>query len=559
MARQIAGERKERGAQVVNVAVERTRRPARWGGRLAGRRLTLLAGWAIGAVATATAGAQSTRSTPATDTTRSAAVPVSGVLLDAPVSRTTYRLGPGDMLDIGLLGELTRVYTVSVTPEGSILVPGVGVVRVLGLTLDAAERQVRALLLRFYRNVEVTLSLAQVRSFKMFVLGNVVTPGVRTATAATRVSEVVPPSATLPHRRNILLRRANGDSLSLDLARFLQTGDLSANPMLREGDALIVPIVDRTVSVVGRVSVPGTYEYRPGESLADLLFIANAAGPFPSDAADSVRLVRFVGRDQREFRVFTREQALGAEGRAFTLQPFDAIFVSQVANYKVQKTATVTGQVVRPGTYPIRPETTTVRELVGMAGGLTPDASLVEATLRRLPQTTEVQQARQLQAIPVELLTDDERRILQTRNQSDPTAVVIDFTQLFVEGKQAYDQPLESGDVLTVPVRRNGVTVLGAVSQPGIVQYVPGKGLDYYVELAGGYGRQADRGARTVLKARLGNRVDPRDVSALDPGDQIIIPFREPTQYLRRLQSAVTTAAGLIVSFYTLRQLFRGN
>ena len=493
-----------------------------------------------------------------------------GPLLDAPVSRTAYRIGPGDVLDVALLGDLSRVSPVVVTPEGTVLIPGVGLVRVLGANIDEAERRIRDAVLRYYRNVDVRVSLAQVRSFKVYVVGDVVSPGVRNANAGTRVSEILPDApadATVKHR-NIVLRRASGDSLSIDLLRFRQTGDLSANPTLREGDAVIVPTIDQTVQVYGRVSFPGPYEFRRGETLAELLTVANGAGPFPADAADTIRVTRFVGPEQRDIRAFSRAQATGADGARFVLQPADAVFVPRVANFRVQKTAAVVGQVLRPGTYPIRPETTTVRDLVALAGGFTTEASVADAILRRVPQGSDVQGARQLASVPQDLLSNGERRILQARAQGDTTRVVIDFQSLFARGAAgggALDQTLESGDSLTVPVRRTGVTVLGAVINPGIVPYAPGQGVPYYVRLAGGYARRADRGGQGVLKASDGGRAaarDVRDVRTIDAGDQLVVPFRERSRALQNFQTVATivgTVTGTILSLYTLRQLARGR
>jgi polysaccharide export outer membrane protein len=493
------------------------------------------------------------------------AAPQPGIpLLDAPVSRTEYRLGAGDVVAVAIFGDYNRVEHVPVTPEGTVVIPELGVTRVLGLNLDEAEERVRALVYRFYRNVSVTLTLSQVRTFKVFVVGDVPQPGVRAASAVTRVSEIVPPisgggTGAEVHRRNVLLRRASGESVPVDLARFLQAGDLSANPTLREGDALVVPTIDRTVQVYGRVQFPGIYEYRPGESLAEFLSVVNGGGAFPADAADTIRLSRFVSPQARDIRTISREAALGPEGRALALQPFDAIFVPALANYKVQRTAIILGQVVRPGTYPIRHDTTTVRELVAMAGGFTPEASLVDATLRRLPPSTQGEAVRQLLAIPRELLSEDERRILQIRLSADPTVVVIDFQRLFAEGSDALDQPLQSGDVLNVPARRTGVTVVGAVRQPGIVPYTPGRGVHHYVNLAGGYSRRADWKDTEVLRARSGSREDPREVGSVDAGDQIVVPFRErrdPLQALQTVQGVVGLLSGVLVTILSIERLF---
>ncbi len=472
-----------------------------------------------------------------------------GALLDAPVNRKEYVLGPGDAIDISLFGDLTRMYRVSITPEGTAVIPGIGVARVLGLSLDEAERRVESLVYRYYRNTDVHLNLAEVRQFKVFLVGNVPDPGVRIASAVTRVSEVV------SVRRNILLRRANGDTMRVDLVRFLQTGDLSANPTLSQGDVLNVPTVDETVQVFGRVFFPGTYEHRRGESLAELLSIVNGAGSFPANAADTIRLTRFINRDQREIHAFSRAEALGPKGRGFLLEPFDAIYVAELSNFKQQKTVTIGGQVLRPGTYPIRPDTTTVRELVALAGGFTPEASLVNATLRRhVPGAPAIED---LDKVPAELLSREERQILRIRSQGGEANVVVDFQELFAQGEDAYNQTLRAGDVLDVPRRRDEVVVLGAVRRPGIVQFAPGNSPEHFVSRAGGFSRLADRGDAVVLRASQATRIAAADVSSVDPGDTIIIPFRERRNWIQVLQTTgtiVTTITGLVLSFIAVSQ-----
>ncbi|HEX2188373.1 MAG TPA: SLBB domain-containing protein [Longimicrobiaceae bacterium] len=480
--------------------------------------------------------------------------PVMPSILDAPVSRTEYQLGPGDVLGISVVGAVSRMMTVPVTPEGTLVVPGFGVTRVLGRNLNQAESQVRELVSRLYRDVSVSVTLAQVRTFKVFVVGDVPQPGVRVATSATRVSEVLPEEGghRVP-RRNVLLRRSSGDTVMVDLLRFRQLGELASNPTLREGDALVVPTVDQTVEVRGRVSFPGTYEYRPGESLAELVRIANGGGDFPASSADTVRVTRFVDAQRREFHTFSRAEVVGEPGRRFILRPFDAVYVAWQANYKEQKTATVLGQVDRPGVYPVVPGETTVRELVDMAGGFTPDASLLEATLRR----SRSQNAARidLARVPSELLNRTEQQIMQIRTQGDESRVVIDFPRLFVEGADAYNQTLQDGDTLSVPRRRSEVVVLGAVLQPGVVQHASAKDADYYIRLAGGYGRRADRDDILVLRGSWGTRLTAREARTIHPGDMVIVPFRERRNYLATLQTAsaaITTVVGLVFTFRAL-------
>jgi polysaccharide export outer membrane protein len=483
-----------------------------------------------------------------------------GPLLDAPISRTEYPLGPGDVVDVAIFGDYNEVFSIPVTPEGSLVVPTLGIARVLGLNLDQAEGRVRTLVGRFYRNVEVRLALSRVRTFKVFVVGDVANPGMREASAATRVSEVLGPAARPGGdqvvRRNVTLRRTGGEEIRLDLRRFLQTGDVASNPTLREGDAVVVPTVDERIDVTGRLHFPGQYEYRAGETLAQLLEVVNGGAGFPSNAGDTVRLVRFADAQTRSEHVFTRTQATGAEGQRFVLRPFDAVYVAEVGNYKRQQAARVEGAVMRPGTYPIRQDTTTVRDLVQMAGGFAANASLAEAVLRRTEPSRTGRTT--LENVPPELLSEDERRVLQVRAQGDGGTVVVNFESLFAAGTDALDVPLRAGDVLSVPESRNQVTVLGGVRTPGILPYQPGQSVSYYVRLAGGYSRNADAADVRVIKARQGTPLHWRDVEELEPGDTVIVPFRERRSWLTTLQSVqavISTVSGILLGIIAIRQL----
>jgi protein involved in polysaccharide export with SLBB domain len=313
---------------------------------------------------------------------------------------------------------------------------------------------------------------------------------------------------------------------------------------------VVVPPPDQRIDVYGGMRFTGAFEYRPGETLAEFLEVANAGGSFPSNSADTVRLTRFVDAGtRREFR-FSQAEATGGRGRAFVLQPFDALYVATVSNFKQQVTATISGEVMRPGVYPVRSDTTTVRELVEMAGGFTPRASLTQARLLRQPPPLNRAET-ELRAVPPEQLTRQERQILEVRQLSDANSVVIDFRRLFAEGADAYRQTVRGGDRLEVPERRSEVVVLGAVREPGILGYVPGQGPGAYVARAGGATRRADVARAVVIRARTGSREQARDVAQVDEGDTLILPYRDEPDWTQVIQTAGTvigTITGLIIS-----------
>ncbi len=491
--------------------------------------------------------------------TPTTAPPRVGPLLDRPVNRAEYRLGPGDVVDVAVFGDVELLNASTVTPEGTIVIPGVGVSRVLGLNLDQAEARVRDLVHRVYRNVDVTVALAQVRSFKVFVVGDVPAAGVQAATSVTRVSEVVP----VRRRggllyRNVLLRRASGDSTQVDLARFALLGDLTSNPTLREGDALVVRGVEETVQVVGPVGFPGAFEYRPGETLAQLLSLVTGGRGIPRAAADTVRLSRQAPGGQRQIVAMSVADAQGARGAGLRLQPFDAVYVARIANYGAEQTATIQGQVARPGTYPIRPETTTVRDLVAFAGGVTERASLAGATLRRraIPRV-QVRTGEEL--APDSSLTPSELEVRRLENEVEADFVVIDLQRVLAAGGDAYDHTLQAGDELVIPLRRNEVAVLGAVARPGLVAYAPDRTVNQYANLAGGYSRRAAWRDAILIRAGTGTRLPAREVRHVEPGDRIIIPFRERRTFIERLQTAQAVSgiiSGVVFTVLGLIQVF---
>jgi len=482
------------------------------------------------------------------------------VLLDGPVDRLTYRLGPGDELDVAILGEVNEVYRLTVAPEGTLLIPRIGPVALLGLTIDEAQARIRSAVLRYYRSVGVSVGLAQVRSFKVFVVGDVPEPGIRTATSVTRVSELMPtPVGENVQRRNVVLRRASGDSVRVDLARFRQLGDLRHNPTVSAGDVLVVHPLDDAVTVIGGMPYPGSYSFRAGETLAEVLEVANGGTRFAATTGDSIRLSRLVAPGVRSVVTLGLEDAFGETGAALRLEPFDAVFVPGRANHPEQPSVAVVGQVRNPGSYPIRPDTTTIRELVRMAGGFTVEASLVDASLRRAPRLDVTGPQADAEDIPWEALTPDERRVMTVLRSGDGGVVIVDFEQLFVEGRDLYDQTLRDGDVLEVPRRRDEVVVLGAVTRPGIVRYSPGQPMSYFVALAGGFSRRAAGDEVVVYKASNRTQLHWREVTTIEAGDRIIVPYRETRPFLESMQTASAISSlisGMLLTVLAFTQLF---
>lgn len=299
------------------------------------------------------------------------------------------------------------------------------------------------------------------------------------------------------------------ETVTFDLERALAL-DPEENLPLEPWDEVTVfsiwDLRDRDrVSVFGAVRNPGDYELTEDMTLGDLLL---KAGGFEEYAYPLEVEVSRVYPDQPEstriadtFRVPVGEDFLEApELPAFRLRKHDNVFVRRQPRWELQRNVTVEGQVLFPGRYTLQTSTERLAEVIGRAGGLLATAYPEGFRLLRVEEN-------------VGLVSVDLRRALD-RPGSDDNIV------------------LRAGDTLIVPERPMTVRVSGAVGFPTSLVYQRGKGIDHYVENAGGYLDEAKKGdVRIVYSTGRSAKVkrfapDPRP----EPGAHIIVPARRPEE-----------------------------
>ncbi|MDE6093514.1 MAG: polysaccharide export protein, partial [Muribaculaceae bacterium] len=190
-----------------------------------------------------------------------------------------YRLGPGDEVVINIWGNNENNIRETITPEGNIIVSQVGPVYLSGLTVKEANNRVKSALSSIYADIEaeasdISLTLGQLRSIQVNVMGEVMTPGTyRMSPFSTLFSAVynaggVAPSGSL---RSIEVMRNGRRIASADLYEFLFNGKSDGDIRLQENDVVIVAPYDRIVRVDGSVKRPMSYEMKKGETLSDLI------------------------------------------------------------------------------------------------------------------------------------------------------------------------------------------------------------------------------------------------------------------------------------------------
>jgi protein involved in polysaccharide export with SLBB domain len=480
--------------------------------------------------------------------------------LDRVVDSDEYYVGPSDRLLINIAGTSPTSFELTISPEATLVFPSIGLVDLRGLTLTEAKHRIIRFLKDFYPKAAMTVTLLEIRRFRVPVVGAVADPGLKTATASTRASELIALAEPQERssRRGIRLLRGT-DTLPVDLARFERLGDRDVNPYVIEGDILQVPVADSLwgwITLSGAVRSPGRLELVAGERISDLLALAQG---FTANADTTrIELWRYEYSDSLATRVSWPAGSSYSDWLRVELQPDDHLIVRSLPGYREPSSVEITGAVQRPGVYVFAAERIALTALVDSAGGFTPKADLVHAYVQRTstPRWMTAMQDRVSQ-IPTELRSPLESAWIQAQSISAPGRISTDFVQLFEEDDTGYDIMLTSGDRVIVPEQTAYVNVLGRVVQPGFVAYQPGSDLSYYLEHAGGYTWRADRGGTFVVKGGTGAAVKKRSIRSLDPGDFIIVPTKRDRDLWKSFKETLVVAANLATIYLVIDQATR--
>ena len=364
-----------------------------------------------------------------------------------------YVLGPGDQLIIDVYGASQETVTLTVSPDGDITVPDFGPVHVSGLTVSAAQSRIRSRLGNYFESSNIKATLGQTRTIMVNVMGEVKTPGTYTLSAFATVFHALYMAggvSDLGTLRNIKVFRQGKLISTVDIYEFILNGRLAGNVRLADNDVVQVGTYDCIVDITGRVKRPMAYEMRKNESLSTLL---KYSGGFAGDAyKKSLRVLRKSGRMKSVHNVEEFEMA------DFKVADCDSVIVDSIID-RFENMVEVKGAVFRPGLYRLGDKITSVRTLIENADGLTEEAMLSRAVMRRM--------------------------------KANRTQEVISVDLEGIMNGSAADIPLENEDVLFIPtlaehLNLRTLTIDGEVIFPGTYEYAAGMTLEDLILQAGG-------------------------------------------------------------------------
>ena len=380
-----------------------------------------------------------------------------------------YQLGAGDELIVDIYGASEQSYQLQISPDGMVYINNLGPVNLNGLTIEEATNRLRnRLSSSIYTGLDpanesnkdtfMQVSLGQIRSIKVSVIGEASKPGTYTipslATVFNALYSAGGPTVTGSFRNINVIR---GDSIisTFDLYDLLVDGDQSSNIRLQEQDIIQIEPYQNRVEIEGEVKRPGIYEMDKGESLAKLL---NFAGRFTGDAYTD--RIKIIGSTNRQRRINDVAQE---DFDDFEIRNGDLVTVNEVLE-RFKNIVEIRGAVFREGKYQVT-DTTTVHSLIKRADGLRGDAF--------------------------------QNRGLIYREQDDYTLKTLRFDiQQVMQNPDQHDIALKENDLVVISsifdLRDDYfVEIEGAVQHPEQYQYADGMTLQDIIFQADGFTQKA--------------------------------------------------------------------
>jgi protein involved in polysaccharide export with SLBB domain len=278
--------------------------------------------------------------------------------VDLPIG-PDYVLGTGDGLTINLWGGISQNFARVIDREGKIALPEAGSLVVAGLTLQQARSSIESALKQQYHNAQVDVTIARLRTVRVYVVGDVQRPGAYDVSSlSTPLNAIYQAGGPTSVGSLRIVRHYRGQQLirEVDLYSFLLHGVRMDDERLQAGDTLLVPPAGPQVAIFGMVKRPAIYELRGSSTLKDVL--DDAGGATVAAALDHITIDRIDPNKQRETVTLGSQpsdsaQSIQAQIAAFDVKDGDRIHIAAILPYS-ERAIYVEGHVVRPGKFPFR-------------------------------------------------------------------------------------------------------------------------------------------------------------------------------------------------------------
>ena len=417
------------------------------------------------------------------DTMQSSFMPINEPNLDS-----SYILDFGDTLELQLIGQKDSIDNLSIKRDGSINIAEIGKIFVSGLSLDDANKLIKAKISAAYIGVEAFITLVNLRDIQVLVTGNAYNPGIYTLNGNSNILNALSMAGGVNENgsyRKIDLIRNNEVIKSVDLYDIFIYGKSGFGERLRSGDSILVRPSIKMVKISGAVKRPALFELTEDNSFSDLIEYADG---FADNAnLDTLRIERPFKEDISFIKIADLDQLSYID-----VKSSDRLNVRAFE----RRTVTITGAVNTPGVYTIS-KGETLSSLISKAEGYKDNAYpfggvLINQTALAL---NEIAAEKLYKSFVQKLITKGDSLfaseslpfILDELKQTEISGrVMAEFDLDVIEANKDLDTTLDNGDQIIIPIKSEQVYIFGEVNQPGAIRYKTSQDVAQYIADAGG-------------------------------------------------------------------------
>lgn len=264
---------------------------------------------------------------------------------------SNYVLGVDDELSIDIFGFSEKTSKYKINTEGQIRIPNIGPVTIAGLTIEEAKTKLKSVMSRTYPglnsgNTSLQISLGQIRSIRVTLIGEVNQPGTYELSSLSTLANALyasgGPSNNGSFRKIDLIR--NGKKIvTFDLYDFLLNGDLTKNVLLKDDDIIKIHPYAVRLALTGAVKRPAIYESEAGESLGTVIE-KYASGFADSANRNKITIQRFGELGKSILNVDAKSI------NTFNLKSSDSIVVGAIPK-RFENRVVIAGAVYYPNSY----------------------------------------------------------------------------------------------------------------------------------------------------------------------------------------------------------------
>lgn len=485
--------------------------------------------------------------------------------LNESINPNEYVIGSYDVISIYGIG-LTSFYyrNLLVNSQGDILTPLAGKINVSGKTINEAEEYINLYFQDYLNKTTVYLTLDKPKNITITIQSDIRGTVNKNVVYGSKVSDLILDNidffigentnnyesaipidyitnistkinikeesnnkninnnfieilSNLYELRNIKIKR-NNEIINIDLFAFFNSNDIQFDHKLMNNDVIILQrkVNDTpTISISGAINRPFSNSYKTSDSFKNLLKIANGFH-VNADTSYIIRIRELKNKIVSEQMTLSQLELEPVKAHDSYIIPFKS-----EPDYNFGKVEII-GEIKYPGIYSILSGTTTVYDVLELAGGIKISALQKGAYLVRNSENDSEYYSQNKY---------DLNQIIRNYDQYLEGLTYMDIEQNIASNSMNINLSdtnalnnilLTNNDILYIPKDTKSVEIVGQVNNPGIYKFVPYSNIDTYLELADGFTETADKERIFIIKAGNRSLIRPTETE-IESGDKIFV------------------------------------